>query len=74
MTFKQWWDGAEWSLGTRFLFKPLAQLFAEIAWNAAVADERKACAKVCEEQWEIDGTRTAQEFATAIRARGDDAP
>ena len=35
------------------------------------ADEREACAKVCEEQWEIDGTRTAQEFATAIRARGN---
>ena len=35
-----------------------------------VAEEREACAKVCEEQWEIDGTRTAQEFATAIRARG----
>ena len=32
--------------------------------------ERDACAKVCEEQWEIDGTRTAQEFATTIRARG----
>ena len=32
--------------------------------------EREACAKVCEEQWEIDGTRTAREFATAIRARG----
>ena len=34
------------------------------------AKERKACAKLCEEQWEIDGTRTAQEFAAAIRARG----
>ena len=38
--------------------------------DRAVADEREACAKVCEEQWGIDGTRTAQEFAAAIRARG----
>ena len=38
---------------------------------ALVADkERDACAKVCEEHWEIDGTRSAKEFANAIRARG----
>ena len=34
------------------------------------AHEREACAKVCEEHWEIDGTHTAKEFAAAIRARG----
>ena len=45
---------------------------AEAAFKFAslvASAEREACAKVCEEQWEIDGTRTAQEFATAIRAR-----
>ena len=36
----------------------------------AVVAEREACAQVCEEHWEIDGTRTAKEFAAAIRARG----
>ena len=30
--------------------------------------EREACAKVCDELWENDGT--AYECATAIRARG----
>ena len=35
------------------------------------AAEREACASVCEEHWEIDGWRTAQEFAAAIRARGE---
>lgn len=42
-------------------------------FTALQLDERdrqivELCAKVCEEQWAIDGTRTAQEFATAIRA------
>ena len=31
------------------------------------AAEREACAKVCEEYWEIDGTQTAKEFAVVIR-------
>jgi hypothetical protein len=31
--------------------------------------EREACAKVCEEQWGIDGQHTANEFAAAIRER-----
>ena len=35
----------------------------------AVEEEREACAKVCEEHWEIDGTQTAKEFASVIRAR-----
>ena len=50
-----WWDMDVASL----------ERFAELVR----ADEREACAKVCEAQWEIDGTRTAQEFAAAIRAR-----
>jgi len=44
-----------------------------VAVREAVQAEREACAKVCEAQWEIDGTRTAQEFAAAIRARGEQA-
>ncbi len=35
-----------------------------------VLAEREACAKVCEKQWGIDGQHTANEFAAAIRARG----
>ena len=39
------------------------------ALRRLVADEREACAKVCEEHWHIDGEHTAYEFARAIRAR-----
>ena len=35
-----------------------------------IAAEREACAKVCEDNWYIDGSATACQFATAIRARG----
>ena len=73
MTFKQWWDGIGWSFAARILFKPIGQLFAEIAWNAAVKAEREACAKVCESlpiQQEID---VRDQCAAAIRARGEQA-
>ena len=44
----------------------------EVAFARFVmAIEREACAKVCEEHWEIDGTQTAKEFASVIRARGE---
>lgn len=35
------------------------------------ADEREACAKVCESLWHIDGQFTADEFAAEVRARGN---
>jgi len=35
------------------------------------ADEREACAKVCEPQEEHDDPLTAWKIAAAIRARGD---
>ena len=35
------------------------------------ADEREACAKVCESLWRIDGQLTADEFAAEIRARSN---
>jgi hypothetical protein len=38
----------------------------------AVLAEREACAKVCETEWGIDGQHTANEFAAAIRARGQE--
>jgi len=41
------------------------QWFADYVAQA----EREECAKLCEEHWEIDGTRTSKEFAAAIRAR-----
>ena len=34
------------------------------------AAEREACAKVCEDYWQIDGTDTALAFAATVRARG----
>ena len=36
--------------------------------NLAIEQEREACAKVCDDLWEDDGT--AYECAEAIRARG----
>jgi hypothetical protein len=36
--------------------------------EAMVAAERERCANVCEQSWEIDGSRTAAEFAARIRA------
>lgn len=36
--------------------------------NLAIEKEREACAKVCDDLWEDDGT--AYECAEAIRARG----
>ena len=50
--------------------RPLAR-YIQRRIDRAVAAEREACAKECEEHWEIDGSRTAQEFAAAIRARGE---
>ena len=44
--------------------------FMQFAALVAAA-EREACAKVCESLWEIDGRDTADEFANAIRARGN---
>jgi hypothetical protein len=52
----------------RIFVEPLAKLFSEIAWNAAVKAEREACAKVCDGEATIEGI--AQRCAAAIRARG----
>lgn len=47
------------------------QLMDEVArLNKAVADEREACANVCEEQEELRG-HTPFDCAAAIRARGN---
>ena len=70
MTFKQWWDGIGWSFAARILFKPIGQLFAEIAWNAAVKVEREACAKVAERFEPDEKTSYVTYASTAIRARG----
>jgi hypothetical protein len=45
-------------------FEHFARLVAE--------REREECAKVCEAQWGIDGQHTANEFAAAVRARGQE--
>jgi hypothetical protein len=59
----------------RIFVEPLAKLFSEIAWNAAVRAEREACAKVCE-SFKQGNSETyidddwADMCADAIRARG----
>ena len=72
MTFKQWWDGIGWGFAARILFKPIGQLFAEIAWNAAVKAEREACAQIVtdDEGLSVDD---AIRVCRAIRARGEQA-
>jgi hypothetical protein len=69
MTFNQWWCSLEWSFIMRILVEPLAKLFAEIAWNAAVRAERDACAKLCDELQDYP-TVEARHCAEEIRARG----
>jgi hypothetical protein len=69
MTFNQWWGSLKWSFAARILVEPLAKLFSEIAWNAAVRAEREACAKVCDELHYAADAYGAQ-CAEAIRARG----
>jgi len=55
-------------------FNPDQPLYTADAIRAAVEAEREACAKVCEmqaERWKDDRARyTANECASAIRARG----
>lgn len=68
----------------RILFKPPAEVFAKMAWDAAVRAEREACAKVCEEaELRFAGLRdrfaypsdqgaadACSQVAAAIRLRG----
>jgi hypothetical protein len=67
----------------RIFVEPLAKLFSEIAWNAAVRAEREACAKVCDEAkaniWEFHpyevreaANSVCTNLAAAIRARGQE--
>ena len=65
MTFNQWWGSLKWSYAARIFMEPLAKLFSEIAWNAAVRAEREACAKVCETFYNHE----AKDCADAIRER-----
>ena len=39
--------------------------------RSIAAAEREACAKACEDYWQIDGTDTALAFAATVRARGE---
>ena len=70
MTFNQWWGSLKWSYFARIFMEPIARLFAEMAWNAAVRAEREACAKVCEEVGNRDRDSHAWDAAAALRARG----
>ena len=63
---------ARWQIGSGYTTghgDTIEDLLVELEWQVRES-EREACAKVCEEHWEIDGTQTAKEFADAIRARG----
>jgi len=44
---------------------PVFERFAELV----AAQEREACAKLCESLWFIDGQSTADEFAAEVRSR-----
>jgi hypothetical protein len=72
MTFNQWWGSLKWSFAARILFKPIGQLFSEIAWNAAVRAEREACAQVCDEFESDTDPDAGAILAAAIRARGQE--
>jgi hypothetical protein len=67
MTFKQWWDRIEWSFSARILFKPIGQLFAEMAWNAAVKAEQDRCCAIIFSQCGSDNV--AQRTVDAIRGQ-----
>ena len=64
----EWWDsGSEW----RETFDAHLERFAELVRADAIATEREACAKVCENlpmQQEYD---VRDQCATAIRARSN---
>jgi len=63
MTFKEWWNTKK---------VPATYLVCEEAWNAAIAAEREACAKIADEQAGTVNSRwIAEEIATSIRARGE---
>ena len=76
MTFNQWWGSLKWSFAARILVEPLAKLFSEIAWNAAVRAEREACAQVCDDLYKqtlnlnVWAEITPETCAKTIRARG----
>ena len=59
----------KWTEDTDLL--PFIERFASLVAADAIAEEREACAKVCESLWRIDGQFTADEFAAEIRARGN---
>jgi len=51
---------------------PYIERFAELVRADAIADEREACAKVCETEWSNVAERMyGEECAAAIRARSN---
>ena len=52
------------------IYQEALEKFAALVAAAARADEREACAKLCEPQEEHDDPLTAWKIAKAIRARG----
>ena len=62
MTFKEWFNSTPHR--AKYSSDHPAYLAAQEAWEAA----HEACAKVCDELWQDDGT--AYDCREAIRARG----
>jgi hypothetical protein len=70
MTFNQWWGSHEWSFILQKLVEPLAKVFAEMAWNAAVQAEREECARVADKWAEGPERNYSKLIADEIRSRG----
>ena len=69
MTHDKWWY--EVGSGIRPLpnedFEEFSERVTRIAWDASVAAEREACARLCEQKSAVKG---GEIFAARIRARG----
>jgi hypothetical protein len=64
--FNEWWN-ADIIRSSPFR-RGSPKYWGWAAWQAAAKAEREACAKVCDDLWQEDGT--AYQCREAIRARG----
>jgi len=82
MTFDEWYELPHDDAEKTMHYEDLHRSLCLYVWNAAIAAEREACAKVCDEisnnydkkfTWDaaIAYAEIADECADAIRARGE---
>lgn len=64
-SFEAWWAAAGESLYQNFVS---SKTIASLAYEAALAAEREACAQICDRQWTYDAGNAAT-CAEEIRAR-----